>query len=68
MLNGTGQAHVDDTVHNENTQVRAMIKRTAQDNGRKRHVAVDSNGLPIAIGVTSAQPHDSRGGGPCSKR
>ena len=31
-------------------------------NGRKRHLAVDSLGLPIAISVTSAQIHDSQGG------
>jgi putative transposase len=31
-------------------------------NGRKRHLAVDSLGLPIAIGVTSAQVHDGQGG------
>ena len=30
--------------------------------GRKRHLLCDLSGLPIAIGVTSAQPHDSRGG------
>ena len=30
--------------------------------GRKRHLLTDINGLPIAISVTSAQPHDSRGG------
>jgi transposase len=30
--------------------------------GRKQHLLCDINGLPIAIGVTSAQPHDSRGG------
>ena len=30
-------------------------------NGRKRHLAVDSLGLPIAISVTSAQIHDSQG-------
>jgi putative transposase len=29
--------------------------------GRKRHLLCDINGLPIAIGVSSAQPHDSRG-------
>ena len=30
--------------------------------GRKRHLLCDINGLPIAVGVTSAQPRDSRGG------
>jgi len=30
--------------------------------GRKRPLLCDLTGLPIAIGVTSAQPHDSRGG------
>ena len=30
--------------------------------GRKRHLLTDINGLPIAVSVTSAQPHDSRGG------
>ena len=31
-------------------------------NGRKRHIAVDALGLPIAISVTSAQVHDGQGG------
>lgn len=31
-------------------------------NGRKRHLAVDSQGLPLAISVTSAQVHDGQGG------
>jgi transposase len=31
-------------------------------NGRKRHLAVDILGLPIAISVTSAQVHDGQGG------
>ena len=31
-------------------------------NGRKRHLAVDADGLPIAISVTSAQVHDGQGG------
>lgn len=31
-------------------------------NGRKRHLAVDSLGLPVAISVTSAQVHDGQGG------
>ena len=31
-------------------------------NGRKRHLAVDSLGLAIAISVTSAQVHDGKGG------
>lgn len=30
--------------------------------GRKRHLLCDIDGLPIAIDVTSARPHDSRGG------
>lgn len=30
-------------------------------NGRKRHLAVDSLGLPLAISVSSAQMHDSQG-------
>lgn len=31
-------------------------------NGRKRHLAVDSLGLPLAIAVTSAQVYDGHGG------
>ena len=31
-------------------------------NGRKRHLAVDSLGLPVAVSVTSAQVHDGQGG------
>lgn len=31
-------------------------------NGRKRHLVVDSLGLPIGISVTSAQVHDGQGG------
>lgn len=30
--------------------------------GRKRHIAVDTLGLPLAISVTSANTHDLRGG------
>ena len=30
--------------------------------GRKRHLLCDLTGIPIAVRVTSAQPHDSRGG------
>lgn len=30
--------------------------------GRKRHIAVDTLGLPLAIHVTSANTHDKRGG------
>ena len=30
--------------------------------GRKRHLLTDLNGLPIAISLTSAQPHAARGG------
>jgi putative transposase len=30
--------------------------------GRKRHIAVDSLGLPVAITVTAANVHDTRGG------
>ena len=31
-------------------------------NGRKRHIAVDSLGLPVAISVSPANMHDSEGG------
>lgn len=31
-------------------------------NGRKRHIAVDSLGLPLAISVSPANMHDSEGG------
>lgn len=30
-------------------------------NGRKRHIAVDSEGLPLAISVSAANTHDSEG-------
>ena len=33
-----------------------------QVNGRKRHLAVDGLGLPLAIAVTAAHVHDSEGG------
>ncbi len=31
-------------------------------NGRKRHLAVDKLGLPLAISVSAADVHDSMGG------
>lgn len=31
----------------------------AQDNGRKRHLAVDMRGMPLAVMVTPASPHGS---------
>ncbi len=31
-------------------------------NGRKRHLAVDKLGLPLAISVSAANVHDSEGG------
>ena len=43
--------------------LRSRLALVAYGNsGRKRHLLTDINGLPIAISVTSAQPHDSRGG------
>lgn len=30
--------------------------------GRKRHIAVDKHGLPLALAVTAANMHDSKGG------
>jgi len=37
-------------------------------NGRKRHLAVDKLGLPLAISVSAADVHDSMGGYGRSKR
>ena len=37
-------------------------RRGKRSRGRKRHLLTDLNGRPIAISVTSDQPHDSRGG------
>ncbi|WKN46388.1 transposase [Tunicatimonas pelagia] len=31
-------------------------------NGRKRHIAVDKHGLPIALAITAADVHDSKAG------
>ena len=46
----TRQGHV----HIVSSQVKAMIESRAQDNGRKRHIAVDAMGLLLAVVITAA--------------
>jgi len=41
-----------------------MIKNRAQDNGRKRHIAVDTAGLLLAVVVTAASIQDRDGARP----
>ncbi|MFJ8391142.1 transposase [Streptomyces sp. NPDC094438] len=50
---------VEDTVHHTTHQVRNLQDRRAQDNGRKRHLIVDMRGMPLAVMVDVASPHDS---------
>jgi transposase len=45
-------------VHITSSQVKAMIKSRAQDNGRKRHIAVDATGLLLTVLVTAASVQD----------
>ena len=35
-----------------------MIEKRAQDNGRKRHIAVDTAGLLLAVVITAASVQD----------
>jgi len=50
----TRQGHV----HIVSSQVKAMIESRAQDNGRKRHIAVDAMGLLLAVVITAASVQD----------
>jgi transposase len=45
-------------VHIASQQVKAMIESRAQDNGRKRHIAVDTTGLLLTVLVTAASVQD----------
>ncbi len=49
---------VEDTVLIALPLVKAMITSPAQDNGRKRHIAVDTGGLLLAVVVTTASLQD----------
>ena len=48
------------------TQVMHVIDRNmrAQDNGRKRHIAVDTSGLLLAVVITAASVQDRQGARP----
>ena len=54
--------HVDDTVHHASVPVGGPRDRLAQDNGRKRGLAVDVLGLVIAVTVLAANTHDNAAG------
>jgi hypothetical protein len=58
MLSRPQPRPVNDTVHIASQQVTAMIKNRAQDNARKRHLAVDTLGLILAIVITAASVQD----------
>ncbi len=58
MLNRHLARSVDDTVLNASLQVKDMIESRAQDNGRKRHIAVDAMGLLLAVVITAASVQD----------
>ena len=45
-------------VHIASPQVKAMIESRAQDNGSKRHIAVDVTGLLLTVLVTAASVQD----------
>ena len=51
-------------VHIATPQVKAMIVSRAQDNGRKRHIAVDTIGLLLTVLVTAAGVQDRDGARP----
>ena len=38
-----------------------LLERRKRIKGIKRHIAVDSDGLPLAVAVTTANGHDSKG-------
>jgi hypothetical protein len=58
VLNRHLARSVDDTVLNASPQVKAMIDSPSQDNGRKRHIAVDTIGLLLTVLVTAASVQD----------
>ncbi|WP_086750856.1 MULTISPECIES: IS3 family transposase [Streptomyces] len=49
---------VEDAVHIASPLVQPILIATAQDNGRKRHITVDTLGLPVMITVTPADIQD----------
>jgi transposase len=49
---------VNNTVLAVSPLVRVMIESRAQDNGRKRHIAVDAIGLPLTVLITAAAVQD----------
>nr|WTB35384.1 transposase [Streptomyces sp. NBC_00830] len=53
---------VEVTVHIALPQGRGNLSALAQDNGRKRHVIVDTMGLLLVVAVTSASVQDRAGG------
>ena len=57
---------VDNTVLIASPQVKVMTESRSQDNGRKRHIAVDAIGLLLAVVITAAlSPGPRRGPGRC---
>jgi transposase len=52
---------VENIVHHTSHQVSSLPGEQAQDNGRKRHVAVDTGGLLLAVVVTTASLQDRDG-------
>ncbi|MGH3224047.1 MAG: transposase [Streptosporangiaceae bacterium] len=64
MLNTHLTRPVNNTVLVVSPQVRAIIESLAQDNGRKRHIAVDAIGLLLAVLVTAAGVQDRDGAKP----
>ena len=51
-------------VHITSPQVKAMIESRAQDNGRKRHIAVDTIGLLLTVLITAVGVQDRDGARP----
>jgi hypothetical protein len=51
-------------MHDANPHVTALEDRSAQDKGRKRHIAVDTLGLLISVLVTAASVQDRDGARP----
>ena len=64
MLNTHLTRPVNNTVLIVFPQVKAMIESRAKDNGRKRHIAVDTIGLLLPVLVTAAGVQDRDGARP----
>jgi transposase len=58
VLSGSSLPSRQGHVHIASSQVKAMTKSRAQDNGRKRHIAVDTTGMLLTVLITAAGVQD----------